>query len=241
MRRALHTCVTLARQNAASLASMALLAAMPLAGSSGAAFLLYRNAHALQELGAAGTALFFAVAALTTALALTPATFVALASGFLLGWPVFPGVVVSYAAAALLGRAVARAVDRGRLVGFLERFPRGAAVMDELRRQSWGIVILTRLSPALPFALMTFVLSVMRVDLRRFLLGSLLGMLPRTLFFFWVGTQGTTLVALLEDTGQATGGRWLVLVTAVLSVSGLFFLAERALRNALRRSLPARG
>ena len=40
--------------------------------------------------------LYFAVVSFTMAFALTPTTFVALVTGFYLGWQGFPGVVVSY-------------------------------------------------------------------------------------------------------------------------------------------------
>jgi uncharacterized membrane protein YdjX (TVP38/TMEM64 family) len=49
--------------------------------------------------------------------------------------------------------------------------------------------MLCRLSPFLPFALMNVVLPYLGIRFRNFMIPGLIGMLPRTLFFLWAGTQ----------------------------------------------------
>jgi uncharacterized membrane protein YdjX (TVP38/TMEM64 family) len=227
--------MSLVRQNATTLVSLATVTLLPLVVGSGLAVVLYSNAERMRHLTVGQALLYFATASIMTALALTPASFAALATGFLLGWPGFPGVVVSYAVAALFGYIVARWIDRGKLMAFLGRFPKTTLVLEALRSQSWGLIILTRISPVLPFALMTFVLSIMNVEPRRFLLASLVGMLPRTLFFFWVGTQAQSLIAALQGPDQVAGGQVLIVATAFASLSGLSFLLHRALKRAAQR------
>lgn len=226
----------LIRQNAATFVSMGLLVVMPVVVSSGLTLLLYSYRDLFLDLNVWEMLLYFGAVSLTMAFALTPTTFVALVSGFYLGWPGFLGVVVSYGLAAMLGFTVARVIDEGKLLAFLSRFEKTALVMEELRRESWSLIILTRISPVLPFALMTFVLSVMKINRRKFLLASLLGMLPRTLFFFWAGTQAQNLVTLLNDPDAGTGGQVLLIALIVVSLFGLYFLFNRALKRALRRA-----
>ncbi|MFC7667742.1 VTT domain-containing protein [Hymenobacter humi] len=79
--------------------------------------------------------------------------------------------------------SLAQRLDHGKLRTFLHHFPKAGAVLEELQHQSWQLIILTRLSPVLPFALMTFVLAIVGVPRRRFLIASVVGMLPRSLFF----------------------------------------------------------
>jgi uncharacterized membrane protein YdjX (TVP38/TMEM64 family) len=176
------------------------------------------------------------VISVTMSLALTPTTFVALVSGFYLGWPGFAGVVVSYGIASLIGYTLARLIDHGKMMSFLNRFEKTMYLMQELRNQSWSLIFLTRISPVLPFALMNFVLSLLQVDKTRFFLASIIGMLPRTLFFFWVGTQASDVIKLLQDPGSNKGSQLLMISLIIISIGGLYFVFDQALKKALRKA-----
>ncbi|WP_157547472.1 TVP38/TMEM64 family protein [Hymenobacter sp. DG25A] len=224
------------QKNASTLLSMLLLVAMPVVGSSSLTYFLYRNQELLQNLSLGGAVFYFVVIAFTMAFALTPTTFVAIVTGFYLGWIGLPGMVLAYALAAFIGYHIAASLDHGRMLQFLHHFPKADAVMQELRHESWQLIVLTRISPVLPFALMTFVLAVMRVNRRKFLLASVVGMLPRSLFFYWLGTQAQDALALLSNPDTGTGGKVLVLVLIVVSLFGLYYLFNRALKRALGKN-----
>ncbi|WP_223816138.1 TVP38/TMEM64 family protein [Adhaeribacter rhizoryzae] len=226
----------LIRKNASTFISLFLLVAVPVLVSSTLAYYLYQYQEVLQSLQPAQTVLYFVVVAFTMAFALTPTTFVALVTGYYFGWPGFLGVVLSYGLAALTGYAVAQIIDHGKMLAFLHRFKKAGAVMDELREQSWGLIILSRISPVLPFAFMTFVLSLLRINRVKFLLASMLGMLPRTLFFFWVGTQAQNIITLLNNPDAGTEGKILVIGLIIISLFGLYYIFNRALKKALTRS-----
>jgi uncharacterized membrane protein YdjX (TVP38/TMEM64 family) len=223
-------------KNASTFFSMLLLVVVPVLVSSTLAFYLYQYQELLQSLEPWETILYFVVVAFTMAFALTPTTFVALVTGFYFGWPGFLGVVVAYGLAALMGYGVAQLIDRGKMLAFLHRFKKTGAVMDELREQSWSLIILSRISPVLPFAFMTFVLSLLRVDRVKFLLASMVGMLPRTLFFFWVGTQAQDIITLLNDPDTGKEGKLLVIGLIIISLFGLYYIFNKALKKALRRT-----
>ena len=225
----------LLQQNSGTLLYSLSLVVVPVVASSGLAFWLYKNQELLQNLTLGGMVLYFAVVSLTMAFALTPTTFIALATGFLFGWVSFPGVVVSYGIAAMIGYTVARLIDQGKMTSFLHQFPKAEGVINELRDQSWSLIILTRISPVLPFAFMTFVLSLVQVPRTRFLLASMAGMLPRTLFFFWVGTQAQDLLALLQDPNAGTSGKLLMGALIVISLGGIYVLLNRAIKKALAK------
>ena len=223
-------------KNASTFFSMLLLVVVPVLVSSTLAFYLYQYQELLQSLEPWETILYFVVVAFTMAFALTPTTFVALVTGFYFGWPGFLGVVVAYGLAALMGYGVAQLIDQGKMLAFLHRFKKTGAVMDELREQSWSLIILSRISPVLPFAFMTFVLSLLRVDRIKFLLASMVGMLPRTLFFFWVGTQAQDIITLLNDPDTGKEGKLLVIGLIIISLFGLYYIFNKALKKALRRT-----
>jgi uncharacterized membrane protein YdjX (TVP38/TMEM64 family) len=224
------------QKNASTLLSMFLLVALPVLGSSSLSYMLYRNQALLEHLTPGQSIFYFVAIAFTMAFAFTPTTFVALVTGFYLGWAGLPGMVLAYAMAAFIGYHIAASLDHGKMLQFLHHFPKADAVMKELKTQSWQLIILTRISPVLPFALMTFVLAVMRVDRRRFLLASVVGMLPRSLFFYWLGTKAQDVFALLRDPDTGTMGKLLVIGLVAVSLFGLYFLFNRALQRALGKS-----
>ncbi|WP_375437937.1 TVP38/TMEM64 family protein [uncultured Hymenobacter sp.] len=224
------------QKNASTLLSMFLLVALPVVGSSSLSYVLYRNQALLEHLTLGQSLLYFGIIACTMAFAITPTTFVALVTGFYLGWTGLAGMVLAYALAALVGYQVAASLDHGKMLQFLHHFPKAEAVMRELKHDSWQLIILTRISPVLPFALMTFVLAVMRVDRRRFLLASVMGMLPRSLFFYWLGTKAQDVFSLLQDPDTGTAGKLLVIGLVAISLFGLYFLFNRALKRALSGS-----
>jgi uncharacterized membrane protein YdjX (TVP38/TMEM64 family) len=227
---------TFIRENASTFISMLLLVVVPVVVSSTAAVVLYHYEGLLQDLSAWEMLLYFVVISVTMALALTPTTFVALVSGFYLGWTGFPGIVISYGIAALIGYSIARLIDHGKMMSFLNRFENARNLMQELRSESWSLIFLTRISPVLPFALMNFVLSLLQVDKRKFFLASIVGMLPRTLFFFWVGTQARDVVQALQNPDSGMGGQIMMVALIVISIGGLYFLFDRALKRALRKA-----
>ena len=216
---------------------MILLAIGPVLISSTLAVVLYQYQHVLQHLTHGQMVLYFMVVSFTMAFAVTPTTFVALITGFYLGWSGFPGVVISYGLASLIGYGLAQFIDHGKLMHFIKHFEKAAAVMNELKNQSWSLIILTRISPVLPFALMTFVLAIMKVEKHKFFLASIIGMLPRTLFFFWLGTQAQDVIALLQNPDTGKSGQILLLVLIIISLLGLYLLFNRALKKALENKV----
>lgn len=224
------------QKNFSTLLTMGLLVLVPLLGSSSLVILLSNHKELLQHLSPLQMVLYFALMGLTMAVALTNSTFVVIVTGYFLGWAGLPGMVASYALAAALGYELARRLDQDKLRGFLHRFPKADAVLAELQHQSWQLILLTRLSPVLPFALMTFVLAIVGVPRGRFLGASILGMLPRSLFFYWLGTKAPDVWALLSNPDEGTLSKLVLLALVVASVLGLYVVFNRALQRVLRRS-----
>ncbi|HEX8504128.1 MAG TPA: VTT domain-containing protein [Hymenobacter sp.] len=223
------------RKNFSTLLSMLLLVAVPLVGSSSLTFVLYKNQEFLENLTSAQSLLYFVIVGVAMAFSLVNTTAVVLVTGFYLGWSGFPGMVVAYALAALVGYQIAATLDHGKMLTFLGHFPKAEAVMRELKTDSLSLIILIRLSPVTPFALMTFILAVMGVERPRFLIGSVVGMLPRSLFFYWLGTKAQDVFTLLKDPGTGTTGKLLLIGLVVASFFGLYYLFNQALKRALSK------
>jgi uncharacterized membrane protein YdjX (TVP38/TMEM64 family) len=224
------------RKNFSTLLPMLLLVVVPLVGSSSLTWVLARNQQLLENLTTAQSLLYFVLVGVAMAFSLVNTTAVVLITGFYLGWSGFPGMVVAYALSALVGYQIATTLDHGKMTAFISHFPKADAVMKELKTESWQLIFLTRVSPVTPFALMTFVLAIMRVRLGPFLLASIAGMLPRSLFFYWLGTKAQDVFTLLKDPGTGTAGKLLLLALVAASFFGLYYLFNQALKRALHKS-----
>ena len=86
---------------------------------------------------------------------------------------------------------------------------------------------------------MTFVLAIVGVARRRFLAASVLGMLPRSLFFYWLGTKAQDVLALLRDPDQGLISKLVLLGLVAASLFGLYVVFNRALQRVLRNGTTA--
>ncbi|WP_196221493.1 TVP38/TMEM64 family protein [Sansalvadorimonas verongulae] len=178
--------------------------------------------------------LFVLASSLTMAAGLTPTTFVALVTGFFVGWTGTVVLVFAYTLASALGYGLGRILDGGDFLKSLMRFPVAANLSGDLRHKPIGMLILVRLSPALPFCLMNLLLAALKVKLRTFLLAGAVGMLPRTLFSLWVGNQSRDLVTLLKNGGgqmETTA----VIVGSVFTVALLVWMVTKRVRLYLQQ------
>jgi uncharacterized membrane protein YdjX (TVP38/TMEM64 family) len=60
-------------------------------------------------------------------------------------------------------------------------------------QQGWKLVVLTRLSPILPFTLVNYAFGLTGVPLRHYVLASWLGMIPSTLLYVYFGSVAGSL------------------------------------------------
>jgi uncharacterized membrane protein YdjX (TVP38/TMEM64 family) len=206
------------------------LGLLPLVGSSLVSWWVLENQEWIGRFGFAEWMCFFAVTAFTMAFALTPTTFVALLSGFLLGWLALLPLCVSYLAAALIGYRAVGYLDRGNLLQFLSQRKGVEAFMQKLQNSSLSVIAMSRLSPVLPFAVMNVVFSLVKIPVRPFLWGSFWGMLPRTVLSVWAGTQALRLQTLVENPDESLPWRVGLIVLTLVSVGGLGYLLRQMTR-----------
>src|SRR5581483_10417397 len=70
--------------------------------------------------------------------------------------------------------------------------------------QGFRIVLLTRLSPVFPFNLLNYAFGLTRVGFRDYVLGSVLGMIPGTVMYVYLGSLLTSVTELAS--GRRSGG-----------------------------------
>lgn len=208
-------------------------AALPLVGSVLLlAFTPAIEPH-LRDAGFAVLAVFALATAVLCGLALMNTQVLALFAGYALGlWTGLATVYVGIVGAAVLSFAIARRISGPAFLAVIEASPRAAAVHAALVCDPRGALTTTallRLSPVVPFALIGVVLAAARVRTSAFLVGTALGVVPRTALVAFAGSE---LAAFDPEAGPAGAVK---LGLAVAATVVLFLWIGFAARRALRR------
>ncbi len=179
-----------------------------------------------------GLALYIGGFALLAGLALLPTYAQAVLGGWAFGASAgFGAAMAGFGGAALVGFGVARRGSGDRVVKVIESNAKWKAVYHALVRSGFWrtllIVTLVRL-PSSPFALTNLVMAATRVSLPAYILGTLLGMAPRTLAAVLIGAHMSEL-----DFGQARNV-WLM-VAGVAGILVVLAIIGQIANNALAR------
>ena len=139
-----------------------------------------------------------------------------------------------------LGHQVSRLISGERVEAIIERRPKIVAIRDALVDaglvRSAGIVALLRVSPNSPFALTNLVLGGSRTSLLATLLGTFVGMLPRTAIAVGVATAAAAdgsrdLVEVVRERGPVV--TVIGLLVLVISIAVIAAVGKAALRRAV--------
>lgn len=159
-------------------------------------FLILRYAKTCTEwllsFGSAGAWVFIAIFMVSAGTGLLPTYAQALMSGFAFGLAVgIPAALAGFTGAALIGYEIARGASGERVMKLLDERPKYATARDALVGggfwKTLGIVTLMRVPFSSPFALTNLVLASVKVKRVPYLLGTVIGMAPRTVLFVWIG------------------------------------------------------
>jgi uncharacterized membrane protein YdjX (TVP38/TMEM64 family) len=143
-------------------------------------------------------------------------------------------VIVSISAtlAATAAFLVSRYVARGWIARTLAHNARFRALDDAVAREGWKIVLLTRLSPVFPFALLNYVFGLTRVRLGHFVLASWIGMMPATITYLYLGSVAGELAV---AGGRAhTPAEWALYGLGLAATIAVTVYVTRVARRALQ-------
>ncbi|MCW5889718.1 MAG: FAD-containing oxidoreductase [bacterium] len=194
----------------------------------------------MRDAGAAGMAVYV-LAYVAACVLFVPGLILTLGGGFAYG--VAAGVPLVWVAANL-GAAVAfllgRTLLRERIAARVAGDARFAAIDRAVGREGFKVVLLTRLSPAFPFSLLNYAYGLTTVSFRDYALGSLLGMIPGTAMYVYLGSLLTsvTQIAAGAPAGNAATQAltWLGAAATVAVTVVVTRLARRALDEATAAS-----
>jgi uncharacterized membrane protein YdjX (TVP38/TMEM64 family) len=190
----------------------------------------------VQSLGAWGPLAFIAGYIVVTVLVM-PAFLLTLAAGAL--WGFWWGLLLAMTGAvcgATCAFLAARSVLRGVVGRYVSRHPRLVAIDRAVESEGARLVLLLRLSPAVPFVLLNYVLGISRISIRDHFVG-LVGMIPTAAMYVYAGKVAGDLTALASGAAVHRGPAYYVLLTFGLAATILAtLLVTRAAKRALRHS-----
>jgi uncharacterized membrane protein YdjX (TVP38/TMEM64 family) len=144
----------------------------------------------LQQAGGPGILVYITAFAILAGLALLPTYAQCALGGFAFGITLgIPAAIAGFAGGAVIGYEIARMVSRDRVMEILSEKPKWLAVRNALVGhwtdppsfwRTTGIVALLRVPPNSPFALTNLVMASVKVPRGAFILGTALGMIPRS-------------------------------------------------------------
>jgi uncharacterized membrane protein YdjX (TVP38/TMEM64 family) len=181
---------------------------------------------------------FIALYVLAT-VCLVPGLALTLAAGAIFG--VVAGValvsvasVLGATAAFLIGRTLAREWTAKRIAAW----PRFQALDGALGERGFWIVLLTRLSPLLPFNLLNYAYGVTAVRPRDYIVGSWLGMFPATVLYVYLGSAAANLAQVLTRGVRSGTSGTVLLVVGLAATLAVLALVTYLARRRLERELP---
>jgi uncharacterized membrane protein YdjX (TVP38/TMEM64 family) len=168
------------------------------------------------------------------AVLLMPAFLLTLAAGAL--WGFWLGLLLAMAGAAsgaTCAFLAARHALRRFVWAYVSRRPRLIAIDRAVEAEGARLVFLLRLSPAVPFVLLNYVLGVSRITLRDHFLG-LFGMIPTAAMYVYAGKVAGDLAALASGAGPPKGAAYYTMITfGLLATVAATVLVTRAAKRAL--------
>ncbi len=188
----------------------------------------------LQSHGIGGVFLYAAAFAILAGLALLPTYAQAVLGGWAFGFAAgFPAALAGFFGGALIGYGIAWGATGDKVKTIIDEHPKWKAVREALVGSGFwktlGIVALLRLPPNSPFALTNLVMAAAKVPRFPYLLGTLIGMAPRTGVAVYIASQ-------IQDVATAaeTRPKWMIfagigLTLLVIMVIG--HIAKKALEK----------
>ena len=186
--------------------------------------------HSLGALGPFAYVLGYVIAVVAG----VPGSLLTLAAGAIFGlWAGTLWVLLGATLGASAAFLVARYLARARVERRVAQVPRFAAIDRAIAHDGLRIVFLLRLSPAVPFTLLNYVLGLSNVRFSDFLVASV-GMLPGTLLYVYSGKVAGDVAAVTGGGGLAHGtASYSLIVLGLLATIAVTVIVTRIARRAL--------
>lgn len=190
----------------------------------------------LQSIQAAGIwgPLFSIALYVAASLLFLPGSLLTIGAGFIFGTVVgIPTVSIGSTLGAGAAFLLSRSLARDWVSRAVAKKPQFQTLDKAVAREGFKVVLLTRLSPVLPFNLLNFALGLTTVSFRDYLLASWIGMLPGAVMYIYIGATIKSFADLSLNQTAAKPGYTLFLIAGLAATLLVVILLARIARRAL--------
>lgn len=206
---------------------------LPIFGLTAFIGVIYQVSPWLEANPSIGVPAFILTISVMSGLAILPTNIVGMTSGWAFGFPLgLLAMLSAIGGAVMLNFFISRRLAGEKFDEIIREKPRLNAIHTALLAGSIlkvvTIIVLLRLSPATPFAATNFLISASGVSIRSYILGTVLGYLPRTSATVFVGSSLTRLN--FEQPSES----WLIIlgiIATIIATIVIGVLSKRALNR----------
>lgn len=176
--------------------------------------------------------LAFAVVYIVATIAMVPGAPMTIAAGVAFGLWGVPLIVLAATVGACLAFLIARYLARERVEAIVSRKKTFAAIDAAIEEDGWKVVGLFRLSPLVPFNLQNYLFGVTKVGFGGYALATLVGIVPGTILFVWLGTIGASAGA----GGEGGTAKWVLLGLGLAATAAVTIVVSVKAKQKLREA-----
>jgi len=155
------------------------------------------------------------------------------AAGIFSFWKALAVVVTGANLGALAAFWLTRTFLREKVARWADANPKFAALDRAIGREGFKMVLLARLSPAFPFTLLNYLLGLTTVRTGSYVLANLIGMLPGTFLYVYIGATARDA---LSGGGGVGAWRLALRVVGLLATVAVVVLVTRTARRAMAQA-----
>jgi uncharacterized membrane protein YdjX (TVP38/TMEM64 family) len=178
------------------------------------------------DLGWAAPLVYVALYVIGTVV-LAPSPLMSIAAGVAFGWWGFPLAVVAATAGATVSFLIGRYFFNDDLEDWLTERRIFRAPKHAIDDEAWRIQILLRLSPAVPFGLLNYLIGLTKMPLPTYVWSTAVGILPGSFVDSYIGVIGQNLAGGAQIAYLAAGAAVTIACAVVVTLK-----ARRSLREA---------
>jgi uncharacterized membrane protein YdjX (TVP38/TMEM64 family) len=205
--------------------------------SSSLLYVSYKYERAILSFTYLQWLLVFVALNFAMSLSLTSTTIAALLCGYFLGWSALIIYIIVYLLATITGNIIAKQIDKGSFIETLKNIGSTQRYLFAIEEEQFGLIVLARISPIFPFAIMNVFLAAVDFRIGKILLGSLVGMLPRTVICFWIGSQFHQLRLLIDQGMDDNLLQISMIVLVLVSLIGFYVYINQILKKVGKKYL----
>jgi uncharacterized membrane protein YdjX (TVP38/TMEM64 family) len=210
---------------------------LTISSSSTLLYLCYKYESSIKAFSFSDWLLVFVVLNFAMSLSLCSTTVAAVLFGYFLGWTYLPAYIIIYLTATVTGNLFAKWIDKGKFIDTIKSFGSTDRYLEAIEEDQLGLIILARISPVFPFSIMNVFLAAADFRLGKILAGSLIGMLPRTVISFWLGSQFQELRKLIDEGFENNIMNIFVIALIIISLIGLYIFINNIIKKASSRMI----